>query len=60
VPFEGETPLTVGVKQKTETPKDPKEYNEQIPDDLRAVILKCLEKDKENRYQSAGEVRVEL
>jgi tetratricopeptide (TPR) repeat protein len=60
VPFEGETPLTVGVKQKTETPKDPKEYNEQIPDDLRAVILKCLEKDKERRYQSAGEIQSAL
>jgi tetratricopeptide (TPR) repeat protein len=34
--------------------------NEQIPDDLNRVILKCLEKDKENRYQSAQEVRSEL
>ena len=60
VPFEGDTPLTVGVKQKTETPKAPKDFNERIPDDLNRLILKCLEKDRDNRYQSPGELRSEL
>jgi tetratricopeptide (TPR) repeat protein/tRNA A-37 threonylcarbamoyl transferase component Bud32 len=60
VPFEGDTPFTIGVKHKSETPKDPKELNTQIPEDLNFVILRCLEKDKEKRYQSAGEVRTEL
>jgi serine/threonine protein kinase/Tfp pilus assembly protein PilF len=60
VPFEGETALNVAVKQKTETPKDPKEYNEQISEELSRVILKCLEKEKEKRYQSANELRSEL
>jgi protein kinase/serine/threonine-protein kinase len=60
VPFEGETPLGIAMKHKSEVPKDPKELNAQIPDDLNNVILRCLEKDKEKRYQSAGEVRSEL
>jgi serine/threonine protein kinase/Flp pilus assembly protein TadD len=60
VPFEGETALNIAVKQKTENPKNPREYNEQISEDLSGVILKCLEKDKEKRYQSAGELRSEL
>jgi serine/threonine protein kinase/Tfp pilus assembly protein PilF len=60
VPFEGDTPFTVGVKQKSETPKDPRELNSRIPDDLGRLILRCLEKEKEKRYQSAGELRVEL
>jgi len=60
VPFEGDTPFTIGMKHKGEMPQNPKELNTQIPDDLNLVILKCLEKDKENRYQSAGEVRSEL
>ncbi len=60
VPFEGETALNIAVKQKTETPKNPKEYNEQISEDLNGVILKCLEKEKEKRYQSASELRAEL
>ncbi|NIM90238.1 MAG: protein kinase [Candidatus Aminicenantes bacterium] len=60
VPFEGDTPFTIGVKHKSEEPKDPKEFNTQLPEDLNLVILRCLEKDREKRYQSAGEVRAEL
>jgi serine/threonine protein kinase/tetratricopeptide (TPR) repeat protein len=60
VPFEGDTPFTIGVKHKSEVPRPPKELNAQIPDDLNRVILKCLEKDKGKRYQSAGELRGEL
>ncbi|MCK4556506.1 MAG: protein kinase, partial [Candidatus Aminicenantes bacterium] len=60
VPFEGDTPLSVAVKHKTEAPPDPKEINTQIPGNLSHLILNCLEKGKEKRYQSAGEVRSEL
>jgi len=55
VPFEGETPLSVALKQKTELPEDPGKINPQIPDDLRRLILRCLEKEKENRYQKVDE-----
>lgn len=60
VPFEGDTPFTVGVKHKSEIPKDPKELNPQIQDDLSGLVMKCLEKEEENRFQNAGEVRSEL
>jgi tetratricopeptide (TPR) repeat protein len=60
VPFEGDTPFTVGVKHKSEVPRPPKELNTQIPEDLNRVILKCLEKDKGRRYQSAGELSSDL
>jgi serine/threonine protein kinase/Flp pilus assembly protein TadD len=60
LPFEGDTAFAIGVKHKSEKPRDPKEINPQIPDNLNYVILKCLEKEKENRYQSAGELRSEL
>jgi eukaryotic-like serine/threonine-protein kinase len=60
VPFEGDTPLSIAVKHKTEIPRDPKLVNAQIPEDLSRVILKCLEKDKEKRYQSADELHLEL
>jgi serine/threonine protein kinase len=59
-PFEGETALSVARKQADEMPKDPKEINPQIPDDLNSVILKCLKKDKEERYQSAGDLKTEI
>jgi len=59
-PFEGETALSVARKHADEIPKDPKEINPQIPDDLNGVIMKCLEKEKEKRYQNASELRKEL
>lgn len=60
LPFEADTPIALGIKHKSEIPMNPEEYNPQIPDDLSGVILKCLEKDKELRYQSAAEIRTDL
>ncbi len=60
VPFEGDTPFTVGVKHKSEIPVDPREMNAQVPEDLSRIILKCLGKERDARYQSAGEIRSEL
>ncbi len=60
VPFEGDTPFTIGMKHKGETPQDPKDLNGQIPEDLNGLIMKCLHKEKDQRYQSAGEVCAEL
>jgi serine/threonine protein kinase/tetratricopeptide (TPR) repeat protein len=60
LPFEGETPLSIAMKHKGEKPKDPSLLNPQIPKDMNLLILKCIEKDKEARYQSAGEMRSEL
>jgi serine/threonine protein kinase/tetratricopeptide (TPR) repeat protein len=60
VPFEGDTSFTIGVKHKSEIPRDPRQINTQIPQDLARLVLKCLEKDKAKRYQSAAELRADL
>jgi tetratricopeptide (TPR) repeat protein len=60
VPFKGDTALSITMKHKDESPRDPKEYNAQVCDDLSRLVLKCLEKDQENRYQSAEELYSEL
>ena len=60
VPFEGDTPFTIGLKHKSEVPKNPKELNAQIPENFSSVIMRCLEKEREQRYQSAGELKSEL
>jgi serine/threonine protein kinase/tetratricopeptide (TPR) repeat protein len=60
VPFEGDTPFTVGIKHKSETPKNPRELNSQIPEDLSRLILHCLEKDKGKRYQTADDLKTDL
>jgi len=60
VPFEGDTPFTIGIKHKSEAPKDPRELNAQLPEDLSRLILRCLEKDREKRYESAAGLSGEL
>jgi len=60
VPFEGDTPLSVAVKQKTEAPRSPRTINPQVPEDLSRAILRCLDKEKEKRYQTAEEVLADL
>jgi serine/threonine protein kinase/tetratricopeptide (TPR) repeat protein len=60
VPFEGDTPFTVGVKHKSERPRDPRELNPQLPPDFSALVLRCLAKEKESRYQSASELSADL
>ncbi len=53
VPFEGETSLSVAVKHKTEKPTDPRKLNAKISEGLSGLILKCIEKSKDRRYQKA-------
>ncbi|NTV81038.1 MAG: protein kinase, partial [Candidatus Aminicenantes bacterium] len=59
-PFEADSPFAVGIKQKSEIPKDPRGVNPQVPADLSEVILKCLEKGKQDRYQTAAHLKSEL
>jgi serine/threonine protein kinase len=60
VPFEGDTPFSIAIKHKSERPERPKKLNPQIPEELNRLILRCLEKDRESRYQGAGEMLSEL
>jgi len=60
VPFEGETALAVAMMHKSEKPRDPRELNPQISVSLSRLILKCLEKEKDKRFQSAAELNAEI
>ncbi len=60
IPFEGDTSFSIALKHKTELPPDPREFNTQIPEEFSRVILKCLEKDREKRYQRADELASKL
>jgi serine/threonine protein kinase/Tfp pilus assembly protein PilF len=59
-PFEGETPFAIANKHKTEPPPVPKKLLPQLPDALNKIILRCLEKERANRYQTAGDLLVDL
>jgi len=60
LPFEGDTPLAVAVKHKSEPPPDPRMINAQIPEEFGKLVLKCLEKEKDKRFQSADELHEDL
>jgi serine/threonine protein kinase/Tfp pilus assembly protein PilF len=60
LPFTGDTPLSIAMKHKGEMPEDPRKVNAQVPEALSRVILRCMEKDREERYQTAEELSAEL
>jgi TolB-like protein/Flp pilus assembly protein TadD len=60
VPFKGDTALSVALKHKAQLPKDPKKLNPEISEDLSRLILICMEKDRDRRYQTAGKLLSEL
>ena len=60
VPFEGDSPLSVAFKHKNEVPVAPRTLNAEVPEPFNKLILRCLEKEKENRYQTADELLADL
>jgi len=55
-PFKGSSSLSTAIKHKTESPPDPREIDQKIPEVLSKVILRCMEKDREQRYQDSEEL----
>jgi beta-lactam-binding protein with PASTA domain len=53
VPFDGESPVTVALKQVSEAPVPPRARNPAVPAALDAVVMRALEKDPARRYQTA-------
>lgn len=47
-------------KHITEIPKSPSKINPNIPHLIENIVLKCLEKDRERRYQSVEEILFDL
>ena len=60
VPFVGDTPFSIALKHKMEVPRDPRKLNAQVSVEISRVILKCMEKDRNKRYQTAEELAAEL
>ena len=60
VPFQADSSLAVLHKQIYEKPVNPKDKVPEIPNWFVDVVMTCLEKDKEARYQSAREVLLDI
>ncbi len=59
-PFRGQTLLdTLQQVQKIE-PVSPRRLQPEVPRDLDVICLKCLQKEPERRYSSAGELAADL
>jgi serine/threonine-protein kinase len=56
LPHEGGSLTELALRQQSERPLSPKEYNEQVPDELGWAVLRALEPDPADRYTSAREL----
>jgi len=59
-PFAADSSVQVMFQHVTQKPKDPRLANPELPEYLSRIILKCLEKDPEHRYQHAREVLLDI
>jgi serine/threonine-protein kinase len=53
LPFEGESAVAVAMKQVSQTPQRPSSINPRVSPALDAVVMRALEKDPGERFQSA-------
>jgi tetratricopeptide (TPR) repeat protein len=60
VPFHADSTIQLMYKRVHEAPPSPKTLNPELPDWIVHIILKCIERDPAQRYQSAAEVLRDL
>jgi serine/threonine-protein kinase len=60
LPFDGDTPVAVALKQVNETPRTPRSINADVDPGLEAIILKAMSKNPALRYDTAADMRRDL
>lgn len=56
VPFNGESPERIRLKHRTQPPLPPHVYCESVPRALSSVVMRLLEKNPRDRFESASEL----
>lgn len=56
VPFDGDSVVSIALAHANDIVVKPSKIVENVPADVEAVILKCLEKKPENRYATVGDL----
>lgn len=56
LPFDGESPVAIALKQMQAEAKRPRELNPDIPEGLEEIVMRAMQKDPDLRYQSASEM----
>src|SRR5207245_2273303 len=59
-PFTAETPVAVAMHHVKSAAPPPSRLNPSVPEDLDAIVMKCLAKDPDARYQTADELSEDL
>ncbi|TMK78384.1 MAG: Stk1 family PASTA domain-containing Ser/Thr kinase, partial [Actinobacteria bacterium] len=59
-PFSGENPVAVAYKHVQEDPPHPSDEARGVPPELEAIVMRCLAKDPEDRYQTAEDLADDL
>ncbi|MFD5319431.1 Stk1 family PASTA domain-containing Ser/Thr kinase [Streptomyces sp. NPDC127098] len=59
-PFVGDTPVAVAYQHVSEEPTPPSLLTQGISPGVDAIVLRSLAKDREQRYQSAAEMRADI
>ncbi len=59
-PFDYQQPIKVLVAHASETPVSPRELNPSIPVELDEIIMRCLEKQPEDRFQDVASLAEQL
>jgi serine/threonine protein kinase len=59
-PFKADLLINLIHKHLSEPPEPPSAINPQIPEELEKIILKCLEKKPEDRYQTSEEIIIAI
>ena len=60
LPFTGEDPTSIIYQHIHVAPVLPREVDPSIPEDYQSVVMKCLQKRAEDRYQEAAELVADL
>ncbi|ONH58551.1 serine/threonine protein kinase [Frankia sp. CcI49] len=59
-PFRGDNPVAVAYQHVREIPPPPSSHDPRISPEADAIVLKAMEKEPDDRYATAGEMRDDL
>jgi serine/threonine-protein kinase len=60
LPFKGDTSMATVIAHIQQPPRPPRNLNARIPEDLEALIMKCIEKEPSARYAKVADVLKDL
>ncbi|MBN1298174.1 MAG: Stk1 family PASTA domain-containing Ser/Thr kinase [Actinobacteria bacterium] len=60
VPFRGGSSIDISIRHINERPQPPSEIVKEIPVFLEYIVMKCIEKNPDNRYQDIRDLKKDL